>query len=179
MFLQRFTTPLLFALALSVTGTASFATAQQKIAVVDLQRAMNETEDGRQAKKRLKKLFKKRQTTLDAAQKKLGKQKASIEKQKDVLSQEALQKKLESYQKTYLELQQKYVEFQKELATKEGELTQKILERMQQILKRIGQKESYTLIMEANEGGVIWVPSNLDLTDRVIQLYNAEKKKKK
>ena len=44
---------------------------------------------------------------------------------------------------------------------------------MQEILRRIGQTEGYELIVEANEGGVVWVPSNLDLTDQVIQRYNS------
>jgi outer membrane protein len=44
---------------------------------------------------------------------------------------------------------------------------------MERILRRIGQSDGYTLIVERNEGGVVWVPSNLDLTDQVIQRYNA------
>jgi outer membrane protein len=47
---------------------------------------------------------------------------------------------------------------------------------MQQILRRIGQTDGYTLIIEANEGGVVFVPSNLDLTDVLIQRYNRQTK---
>ena len=36
--------------------------------------------------------------------------------------------------------------------------------------------DGYTLIMEANEGGVVWVPSHLDLTDVLIQRYNRQAK---
>ena len=75
-----------------------------------------------------------------------------------------------------MELQNEYVQYQQELSQKEGELTQKILEKMQAILRRIGQTDGYTLILEANEGGVVWVPSNLDLTDVLIQRYNKEAK---
>jgi outer membrane protein len=75
-----------------------------------------------------------------------------------------------------MELQNEYVQYQEELQSKEAELTQKILEKMQAILRRIGQTEDYTLIIEANEGGVVWVPSNLDLTDVLIQRYNKQAK---
>jgi outer membrane protein len=47
---------------------------------------------------------------------------------------------------------------------------------MQAILRRIGQTDGYTMIIEANEGGVVWVPANLDLTDVLIQRYNKQAK---
>ena len=159
--------------ALMVAGFAPKLFAQTKVAVVDLQRALNETEDGRRAKARLKRLFDRRQKSLDAAQEKLKKMKEDIERQKNVLSKQALQGKLEEYQQLFVELQTQYVEYQRELAQKEAQLTSEILERMQEILRRIGQAEGYTLIVERNEGGVVWVPNNLDLTDQVIQNYNS------
>jgi outer membrane protein len=174
---MRFCRIVVFALATVVlAGSASTVDAQVKIGVVDLQRAINETEDGRQAKRRLKKLFDERQKSLNAAQESLKTQKESLERQQDVLSEDALKKKLEKYQSDLMELQNEYVQYQQELSTKEAELTQKILEKMQGILRRIGQTDGYTLIVEANEGGIVWVPSNLDLTDVLIQRYNKQAK---
>lgn len=168
--LKRHAITLLAALIVSMITPDLYA--QTKIAVVDLQRAMNETEDGRAAKRRLQRLFKRRQDELDAAQNKLKKMKEDIERQKNVLSREALESRLEEYQKAFIELQSTYVEYQRELATKEAQLTKSILEDMQEILRRMGQTDGYDMIVEANEGGVVWVPSNLDLTDAVIQRYN-------
>ncbi|MGB5812546.1 MAG: OmpH family outer membrane protein [Polyangiales bacterium] len=167
-------------LALSVFVLASAANtvdAQVKIGVVDLQRAINETEDGRQAKRRLTKLFEDRQKQLDGAQESLKTQKESLERQQDVLSEEALKKKVAKYQEDLMALQTEYVDYQRELSNAEAELTKKILDKMQGILRRVGQTDGYTLIIEANEGGVVWVPSNLDLTDVLIQRYNAQAKK--
>ncbi len=171
MSIQRHAITLLAALIVSSVTPNLFA--QTKIAVVDLQRALNETEDGRRAKRRLKALFRRRQKALDAAQENLKKMKEDIERQQNVLSESALQKRMEEYQKAFIELQSTYVEYQRELAQKEAQLTKRILERMQEILRRIGQTDGYTMIVEANEGGVVWVPGNLDLTDTVIQRYNA------
>lgn len=155
---------------------ASFAprlTAQMRIAVVDLQRAMNETEDGRRAKARLKRLFTKHQQDLDKRQQDIKALQQDLEQQAKVLSQEARQKRVEDLQKQVVELQGLYVQYQRELAEKEAEMTQQIIGRMEQILRRIGQTEGYTMIVERNEGGVVWMPSNLDLTDVVIQRYNS------
>ena len=151
---------------------AAFAQAV-KIGVVDLQRAINETEDGRKSKDKLKKLFESRQTGLDKKQEDLKKLKEEIEKQQSLWTPEVRQQKIESYQKQLVDLQQIYVDYQRELAEKEGELTKSIVERMERILRRIGQTDGYTLIMERSEAGIIYVPTNLDLTDIVIQRYNA------
>lgn len=168
---------LIAAVAVALTLVAAGrAEAQMKIAVVDMQRAINETEEGRKAKAKLKQLFEQRQKTLNNKQQELKSLKQDIEKQRNVLSQQALQKKLESYQKAVMELQTVYSEYQRELSGKEAELTQHIVEKMREILRRIGQSQGYTLIIESNEAGVVWVPSNLDLTDLLIQKYNARKK---
>lgn len=169
--LRRHAVTLLAALLVSTVAPRVYA--QVKIAVVDMQRAINETEDGRKAKAQLKKLFDARQKTLDKQQNDLKVLKESIEKQKNLYTREVLAKKVEEYQKALVDLQGTYVEYQKELAGKEGELTQDIVARMQEILKRIGQREGYSLILERSESGVVFVPTNLDLTDQLIQRYNS------
>ena len=169
--LQRHAITLVAALLLSMWAPRIYA--QVHIAVVDLQRALNETEDGRRAKARLKRLFKQRQQELDKAQGELKTLKEEFDEQSDALSDSARQERLDTIQKQFVELQSTYVEYQRELAEKEAEMTQEIIARMETILRRIGQEESYTLIVERNEGGVIFVPGNLDLTDVVIQRYNA------
>ena len=172
--LKRYALSLFAAVMLFSSFVPREAQAQApKIAVVDLQRAINETEDGRKAKDKLKKLFESRQQGLDKKQQELKKLKEEIEKQQSVWTAEVRQTKVESYQKQIVELQQVYVDYQRELAEKEGELTKTIVERMEKILRRVGQTEGYALIVERNEAGVIYVPTNLDLTDLVIQRYNA------
>jgi outer membrane protein len=171
--LKRYALPLFAVLAFSALVPRTSSAQATKIAVVDLQRAINETEDGRKAKDRLKKLFESRQKGLDQKQQELKKLKDELDQQKNVLSRDALEAKVESYQKQLVDLQQVYVEYQRELAEKEGELTKTIVERMEKILRRIGQTEGYSLIVERGESGVIYVPTNLDLTDVVIQRYNA------
>src|SRR5262245_11067678 len=117
----------LFAALLWTKPSASLADA--KIAVVDLQRALNETEDGRQAQRRLKALFDKRQKELDGAKDSMKKKEETLQKQKGVLSKEAFDKKVEEFQTEFANLQNQYMEYQREVSSKEAELTQKILDK--------------------------------------------------
>jgi outer membrane protein len=166
--LLRRVLPAVIALVLLAWGKT--ATAQVKIAVVDVQRAVMQTEDGLRAQATLKKLFDNRQQELNKKQQELQKQKEDIDKQSHVLSQQALQKKVDDWQKQMVELQTTFVEYNKELEKKQKELTDPIFERVIGAIKRIAGADGYDLIVD--RATVAFSRSDLDLTDRVIQIAN-------
>jgi outer membrane protein len=157
-----------FAVVLSLFGRT--ASAQMKVAVVDLQRAVMQTEDGLRAQATLKKLFDNKQLELNKRQTELQKQKDDIDKQSKVLSQTAVQKKLEDWQKQMVELQTTFVEYNKELEKKQKELTDPIFERILGAIKRVAGTDGYDLIVD--RATVAFSRGDLDLTDRVIQIAN-------
>jgi outer membrane protein len=158
------------ALAALVSLFGTTASAQMKMAVVDVQRAVMQSEDGMRAQATLKKVFDSRQQELNKRQTDLQKQKEEIDKQKTVLSQAALQKKVDDWQKEMVELQTTFVEYNKELEKKQKELTDPIFERVLGAIKRIAGTDNYDLIVD--RATVAFARGDLDLTDRVIQLSN-------
>lgn len=162
----------------AVTGGALAPSlyADAKFAFVDLQRALTETEDGRRAKAELKALFDERQADLDQRAKEFKAKLEELDKQKEVLTADAYQAKNAELQKALIELQNTYARYQRELASKELDLTKQIFEKMEKILRRIGLADGYEMIFDKTEGGLVWAPDHLDLTDRLIQMYNAESK---
>ena len=157
-----FLAPLLF---------ASGARADMRVAVVDVQRAVMQTEDGLRAQANLKKLFDSRQQELNKKQTDMQKQKDEIEKQSKVLSKEALQKRVDDWQKEMVSLQQVFVEYNKELEKKQKEITDPIFERVMGIVKRLASSENFDLVIDKQT--VAYVRTDLDLTDRCIQIYNS------
>ena len=141
-----------------------------KMAVVDVQRAVMQSEDGMRAQATLKKVFDSRQQELNKRQTDLQKQKEEIDKQKTVLSQAALQKKVDDWQKEMVELQQTFVEYNKELEKKQKELTDPIFERVLGAIKRIAGTDGYDLIVD--RATVAFARGDLDLTDRGIRISN-------
>jgi len=146
------------------------ASAQTKIAVVDTQRAIMETEDGIRAQATLKKLFDSRQRELDKKQDELQKERADIEKQQGVLSKGALSKRIEKWQRDMIQLQTVFVEYNKELQKKQSELTQPIFQKAMGIIRRLATQDAYDVVVDKQ--AVPYVRSDLDLTDRVIVQYN-------
>jgi len=158
------------ALAAGVSLVSAPAAAQMKVAVVDTQRAVMETEDGLRMQATLKKVFDSRQRELDKKQEELQKEREDIEKQRDVLSKTALAKRVDKWQREMVQLQMVFVEYNKELQKKQSELTQPIFQKAMGIIRRMATQEGYDVVVDKQ--AVPYVRSDLDLTDKVIQLYN-------
>jgi outer membrane protein len=162
-----FGTAAVLALTASLTSVVH---AEMKIAVVDTQRAVMETEDGLRAAASLKKHFDKRQRELDDKQVALQKEREDIEKQKDVLPKQALQTRIDKWQREMAELQSVFVDYNKEIQKKQGEVTQPIFQKAMGIIRRIATQGGYDLVVDKQ--AVPYFRSDLDLTDRVITEYN-------
>ena len=167
--LRRFVVASSFLLAPIFFGQA--ARAEMRVAVVDVQRAVMQTEDGLRAQANLKKLFDSRQQELNRKQTDMQKQKDEIEKQSKVLSKEALQKRVDEWQKEMVALQQVFVEYNKELEKKQKEMTDPIFERVMGIVKRLATTENFDLVIDKQT--VAYVRTDLDLTDKCVQIYNS------
>jgi outer membrane protein len=141
-----------------------------RVAVVDTQRAVMETEDGLRAQATLKKLFDKRQRELDERQNTLQNERTEIEKQRAVLSKEALQKRVEQWQRDMLQVQTTFGEYNKELQQKQSELTAPIVQKTVGIIRRLATQEGYDMVLEKQ--ATPYFRSDLDLTDKVITVYN-------
>ncbi|MCB9590635.1 MAG: OmpH family outer membrane protein [Polyangiaceae bacterium] len=158
---------LLVAFALVAFSGSAFA---MKIAVVDTQRAIMETEDGLRAQATLKKLFDKRQQELDKKQRDLQAEKEQIEKQRSVLSKAAYQKRAEKWQNDMMKLQQVFVEYNKELQKKEGQLMRPISRKAMSLIRRLAAANGFDMVLDKQ--AVPYFRADLDLTDKLIQMYN-------
>jgi outer membrane protein len=149
------------------------ASAQSKVAVIDTERAVSQTEDGARAQATLKKLFDSRQAEIDAKQKTLQQQKDALEKEAAAgkTPKDALQRKADSLQKQYVELQQSSVNAQNEIQRKRSELTQPIVSKINTIVRNIATQEGYEVVIDKQAAP--YFNPQLDLTDRAIKLYNA------
>jgi outer membrane protein len=159
-------------LALLLTPAASDAQSEKGgVAVVDLQGAVMQTEEGIKAQAQLKKLLDKRQVDLDAKQTSLARMRADIERQARFLSRDALTKRMEVWQKEMLSLQGSFVDYNKELEKRQSELTAPIIQRMIGLVTKIARQNGYDLVLDKRAAP--YARPDLDLTDRVVQMYNS------
>jgi outer membrane protein len=157
---------------LASTPVRSFAE-DLKLGYVDLARALGETDDGRQAKANLKKVFDQKQKELDEQQADLKKSVDDLEKKRTLMPADKVREKEAELQQRMQKVQQTYMRHQQELQGKEQEATGKIVERMNRILQKIAASENFTMIFDRQQGGVVFAKPHLDLTNDLIRRYNS------
>ena len=161
--------------------TPLFARAQSssvKIAYIDLQRVMIESDKGKDARKSLSEQLEKRKKEVNEKQSDLQKMKDTLEKQVAMITPEARADKEKQYQIQLKDYQRMTSDYQAELQQKDQEFTQKILKDLEDLIKTFGENEKYTLILEKTQGGILFASPSIDMTDKVIAAYNEWSKRK-
>ena len=160
--------------AFLITSSPVLAMAEEvKLGYVDLQRALNETEDGRKAKANLKKVFDQKQKELDEQQEQLKKDIEDLNKKRTLLPADKVRDKEAELQGRMQKVQQTYLRHQQDLSAKEQEATGKIFERMNRIIFKIAQAENFTMILDKTQSAVLYAKPHLDLTNELIRRYNS------
>ena len=104
--------------------------------------------------------------------------KDALEKQAAMITPEARADKEKQYQTHLKDYQRITTDYQTELQQKDQEFTQKILKDLEELIKTLGETEKYTLILEKTQGGILFASPSVDITDKVIAMYNESLKRK-
>ena len=150
--------------------------ADLKIAYVDIQKAVNESNAGKEAKKVITKDVEKFQRLAADKQKELQTLKESLDKQVLMLTPDARASKEKEYQNKLREFQRWGEDTQNEVNQKRMEMERSISAALMKVIQKIGTDEGYTVILERNENIVLYASKAIDITDRVIKAYDAQKK---
>ena len=156
-----------------VLAAAPLAAVEAKIAVVDMQRALNECDAGKRAKDQVKAKFEHSQNQLKKQREDLDRLKEDYERKATVLKDEErrnLEKDLES---RGLEFKRKYEDFQRDLKETDAELTKSIVEELYELVRDYGEKHGYMLVLEASSGALLYNDKTVDVTDEIVKLHNA------
>lgn len=163
--------------AVALASTPAFAK-DFKVAYVNVQRIVNEVNEAKRARTKLKKDFENKQKKLDQLQKNFEKEMASFEKGKGLMKPEVRMQTEARLKQKYTELHQTLMKLQGELAKQEAAMAQSIHGKIRKIVEAIGDRDGYNLILDNSEmkGTVLFFKRHLDLTDTVISNYNKKHK---
>ena len=150
--------------------------AELKVGCIDIQKAVNESIAGKEAKKAIAKELEKLQHLYGEKQKELQGMKESLEKQALMLNPETRAAKEKEYQTKLKEFQRWVEDTQNEIKQKGLEMERNISLGLQKVIQKVGADEGYSFILEKNENIVLFASKTIDLTDRVIKLFDAQKK---
>jgi outer membrane protein len=166
----------LIATLLLVPATG-FANAEGfRVGYVDLQKALTTVDAGKTAKERLETEVTKKRKDFEKEEIALKKEAEGFEKKAAILNDKAKGEQQAALQKKFMDFQRKMAESQMELQKRERDLTKPIIDELRAIVESIGKSKKFQLVVEKNEGAVLYAEASTDLTEEVISTFNKKKK---
>jgi outer membrane protein len=150
----------------------ALAAAASRIGIINIQRCISESSEGKRISESLQKEIKTMQQKYDKAQKELVELQKEIEKQSLMLSLDAKETKQKEYNKKSRELNYLNQDLSEEANKAEQNARIRVLQVLNVIVKNIAQQDSYDLILESSTAGVLFASEGLDITDQVIKELN-------
>lgn len=157
----------LFALA-----AHSFGADAGRIGIIDFQRVLMESEAGRAVQARIQEQGRSMETDLRKLGEEIESMMQQLQRDSMVMSaerREQQQRELEMRRYDFQSMQRKY---QSEFREMELRMVEKLQDEVFGIAEAIGKQEGYLLIIERS--AAVYYPSTIDVTDRVIQVYNEQ-----
>ena len=146
----------------------------QKIGFVDLQKALNLSAAGKEAKEKIKAKVQGYDAEVQSRQEELKKLKDDLEKQAMLLSEDARNNKERDYQQKVKDYQRFTKDIQETLQQTDADLTRKILESLLKVVQDVGKKQGYTLVLEKTESSIVYADEKIDITDAVIESFDKQ-----
>lgn len=166
---------ILAAMVAAVLAAAGPASAEGlKVAVIDVNKVLNESEAGKAARKKMEDRYEQLKKKIDRISEEARKMKEDLDKQKILLGKEKLKEKEDAFNARVAELRQLTQEAEKEMQTRQSELTRDILKVIEGQVDKVVEKEKIDLVLERTSGVIHFDPS-LDITTKVLDLVNEEK----
>jgi outer membrane protein len=152
----------------------AMAASKIKIGVIDFQKILETSSAGKAAQVDIKKVGKQLEADLKKKETEIEAIKSRLDREALVMSREMREEKEREGRiklNDYKVLQKKSMAEFKEM---EARSIVRIQKEVVDLVAKIGKRDNYTLIVEKREGGVLWAPDSIDITDKVIQEYNAD-----
>jgi len=169
--LSLLTTTILTAFA----GPALLRAQTPKVAVVDFERAVVESAEGKKASDKFQATFQAKQTDLEKRQKDIDDQTKKLQNGARTLSDAAKSELQRDIDRKNTDLQRLNQDAQKELQTLRDELLRPIAERATAILNQLAAQEAYTIVVDVSnpQTNVVYSNPKNDITADLIKRIDA------
>ncbi len=145
-----------------------------KIAVIDMQQIIQQSNIGKATISKLKAKYRSLQEKLNQQAKKVQQARQEFEKKAPLLNKEAKQKEEQQISNMIRDLQAQQQNYQMEMRQAEQEAMKPIFAKLKALIHDIGKKKGYSIILEKNMPGIYYVSPKIDITKMIIKELNKE-----
>ena len=157
------------ALAMAATLPAA---AQSKVAVIDVQRVVAESDPGKQAIQKLKAVQDAKIQEGQAMQQELATLRDQINKQRFTVSEDRLAEMTKEIEDKTISIRRFEDDAKRELDDARRRELGGLEEQILPIINQIGQDRGITLIFNKFQSGLVYADEAVDITDEVIRQFN-------
>jgi len=159
-------------IALLLVGLALPAAAQTKIAVIDVQRVVAESDPGKESLAQLRTLQEQKITEGRNLQQELDALREQFNKQRFTLSEEKLAEMSGQVESRTIALQRFEDDATRELDEARRTALGRLEERIMPVIDEVGKERGLTLIFNKYQSGLVYADEAVDMTDDVIRRFN-------
>lgn len=145
-----------------------------KIGIIDFQKILINSDAGKDAQKKISAKGQELQADLKDKAAVYTEAQERYDREASVMTAEARSEKERELKIKQYDLEKLKEKYESELSAYNQEMVTKFQKSVLEISNELGKKEGYTLILEKSSGGVVYAPSTIDITDKVIQQYNED-----
>lgn len=149
-----------------------------KVAIVDVQSAILQTNEGKAAREKIEKEVAQKRQDLLNQQNSLKKLQEEFQAQQSVLSDGDKQTKQKEFQTKLQAFQQAQMNFEQESRQKEAAALQKIFQNIQTEVQKIAKQKSYDMVFDKSAAVLLYANNTTDITPEVVSMYNSDYKSK-
>jgi outer membrane protein len=158
---------------------SAYAADVAKIGIIDFQQVLEKSSAGKAAKAEINEKGKSMEAELKGKGTEIEKAQKNLEREGLVMSTEAREKKEREIREMVNQFKALQKTFTENFKEDEVKLIRKLQLEVMDIVEQIGKEEGFLMILERRESGILYAPQSIDITDRIIQKYNANYAKKK
>jgi outer membrane protein len=148
-----------------------------KIGILDLQKCLDQSEAGKKAKKILQDKSERIKKDLSLKRDELKKAREEFAKKSGVLNAEVRREKEKEMVRKEEDFRDQVQEKEEEMRKDEYNSMQPLLNDLFEVTTKVAKDEGFTLVLEA-KSGVVYYNKTIDLTDKIVKLFNEGKIKK-
>ena len=152
----------------------SFVNANEKIAFINIDFLLTQSEAGKTVLSNLDKLNKKNIKDIESQEKKLIKEREELDKLKNLSSQEDMALKIQTFQKKIQLFNKHKIDLSSKFNDKRDEETLALLQKINPIISEYMEKNQITLIFDKKN--IYIAKSELDITKPVLEIVNLKLK---
>jgi len=143
-----------------------------KIGFVDPEQIVMTSAAGKAALAALQSLKDSRQKDLDAVQSEIVRLQSEFDRQETTLSEQSKEAKNEELRLKKRDFNRMVEDAERELAKEERSRLKEIESQVMALIEQIGRDEGYSLILSKTASSLLYGDPTLDLTDRVVRLFD-------